>query len=374
MFWISEEADPSMWRPDKIIPCFMACLKRLIYCVEYSTLLHYFIPDNNLFYLRFDVNKRDKIISILKNLFERGIYCFAWSETLCDLMKQDFNATDSSVSRRVASLHEIMDTVITSYHRHFNLLYFNVHHSSSKISRSVFFVMLSCAHQNVPQISEDQQRSNNKQKYHKYKRDLCHLLIGTNSDAVGGWMMLASFFYVHKNYLLSLDIISYALRKCTDEKLYPLQIGLDEDQKNLLRLLKRTELCTLSKSFTVKYLKFNKNSPICPQELQLNRIEQAIPFHPTIFANFLSFLCYYHLPEIKSYKQSLFQLQQTIMQHLTSNRCNSLSGSILLTCLGIAYQMIGKAYQARQYFELTVLLDEHNLTSAAMKLSNCNVY
>ncbi|VDI23867.1 Hypothetical predicted protein [Mytilus galloprovincialis] len=58
MFWISEESDPSMWRPDTIISCFMACLKRLIYCVEYSTLLHYFIPDYNLFHMRFDVDKK----------------------------------------------------------------------------------------------------------------------------------------------------------------------------------------------------------------------------------------------------------------------------------------------------------------------------
>ncbi|VDI28122.1 Hypothetical predicted protein [Mytilus galloprovincialis] len=60
MFWMLEESDPSIWRPDKIITCFMACLKRLIYCVEYSTLLHYFIPDNNLFYLRFDFAKKTK--------------------------------------------------------------------------------------------------------------------------------------------------------------------------------------------------------------------------------------------------------------------------------------------------------------------------
>ncbi|XP_071126721.1 cyclic GMP-AMP synthase-like receptor 2 [Mytilus edulis] len=86
MFWMLEESDPSIWRPDKIITCFIACLKRLIYCVEYSTLLHYFIPNNNLFYLRFDFDKRDKMISILKNLFEKGIYCFAQSETVFTLI------------------------------------------------------------------------------------------------------------------------------------------------------------------------------------------------------------------------------------------------------------------------------------------------
>ncbi|VDI09730.1 Hypothetical predicted protein [Mytilus galloprovincialis] len=33
LFWISEETDTSVWRPDNIIPCFTACLQRLIYCI-----------------------------------------------------------------------------------------------------------------------------------------------------------------------------------------------------------------------------------------------------------------------------------------------------------------------------------------------------
>ncbi|XP_076088926.1 uncharacterized protein LOC143059329 [Mytilus galloprovincialis] len=32
MFWISEETDQNLWRPDNIIPCFMACLQKLVYC------------------------------------------------------------------------------------------------------------------------------------------------------------------------------------------------------------------------------------------------------------------------------------------------------------------------------------------------------
>ncbi|CAC5423064.1 unnamed protein product [Mytilus coruscus] len=53
----------------------------------------------------------------------------------------------------------------------------------TKISRSIFFVMLSYANQDVPQILQIQPNSNNKHKYLKYKRDRSHLLIGTNSDA-----------------------------------------------------------------------------------------------------------------------------------------------------------------------------------------------
>ncbi|CAC5423065.1 unnamed protein product [Mytilus coruscus] len=374
MFWMLEESDPSMWRPDKMIPCFMSCLKRLIYCVDYSTLLHYFIPDYNLFYLRFDEVKKEKTTRFLKNLFEKGIYCFARSETLFDTMRLSFNATDSLIARCISTLYEMTNTVYSHPPRHFKRLHHFLRHSNTKISRSIFFVMLSFAHQCVPQMSQDQPRSNNKHKYYKYKRDQSHLLIGTNSDAVTGWLLLASFFYVHGNYLLSLDIINYALRKCTNEKMYPWQNGLDQNQENLLRLLNQEELSTLSKAFTVRYPKFIYNSPISPHEMQLSLHEQSFPFHPTIFAHFLSFLCYYHLPEIRSCRQSLILLLETFMQYLTSGQCNPFSVSILLTCLGICYQMIGETYEARTCFHRASQLDEHNLTSAAMRLSNCNVY
>ncbi|XP_071124025.1 cyclic GMP-AMP synthase-like receptor [Mytilus edulis] len=49
LFWVSEELSQSAWKPDNLIPCFMQCFNRLIYCVEYSICLHYFIPENNMF-------------------------------------------------------------------------------------------------------------------------------------------------------------------------------------------------------------------------------------------------------------------------------------------------------------------------------------
>ncbi|VDI33334.1 Hypothetical predicted protein [Mytilus galloprovincialis] len=371
MFWISEELNPSIWSPDKIIVCFMACLKKLIYCVEYSTLLHYFIPDNNLFYLRFDVDKKDKVTSILKNLFEKGIYCFARSETLSDIIGLPLTATDSAISRRVATLHNIISTAFTLFlNRPLNLLYHFLHHASTIISKSIFFEMLTVAHQIVPQISQHQPRSNNKHKYYKYKQDLSHLLIGTNSDAVAGWLVLASFFYVHDNYLLSLDIINHALRKCTHEKVYPWQIGLDQNQEYLLFLLKQTKLCTLSKVITIKNPKLIFNSSISPQELQLSVREQYIPFHPIIFAHFLSFLCYYHLHKIRSCKQSLLQLRQEIVKHFTTNRSNLYFGPLFVTCLGIAHQMIGETDSARQCFLQATQKDKLNLTNASIRLSN----
>ncbi|CAC5423062.1 unnamed protein product [Mytilus coruscus] len=189
-------------------------------------------------------------------------------------------------------------------------------------------------------------------------------------DAVSGWLLLASFFYVHENYLLSLDIINHALRKCTNEKMYPWHIGLNQTQEYLLQLMKQTELCTLSKAITIKYPNVYNNSPVCPTELQLNVTKQAIPFHPMIFAYFLSFLCYYHLTKRRSCKQSLPQLRQEIIKHFTTNLCNLYSEPLFITCLGIAHQMLGETHIARQCFREASQKDEHHVTSAAIRLAN----
>ncbi|CAG2208136.1 unnamed protein product [Mytilus edulis] len=233
--------------------------------------------------------------------------------------------------------------------------------------------MLSFAYQSAPQKSQNQPGSNNKNKYYKYKRDRSNLLIGTNSDAVSGWIVLASFFYVHENYLLSLDIINHALRKCTSEKIYPWQVCLNQNQEYLLYLLKQRELCTILKTITVKCPKFHQNSPISAQELQLNEFEQVLNLHPMIFAHFLSFLCYYHLHEQRSCKQSLLQLRQITMQLLTTYRSLTFHDTLSFICLGIAHQMIGDKYSARQCFLQATQMDKYNITSAAMRLANCNV-
>ena len=43
LFWMFEESEQSLWIPENIKPCSTACIKRLLYCVEYSIMWHYLI-------------------------------------------------------------------------------------------------------------------------------------------------------------------------------------------------------------------------------------------------------------------------------------------------------------------------------------------
>jgi hypothetical protein len=53
-------------------------------------------------------------------------------------------------------------------------------------------------------------------------RFYCHITYHAHeiTDAVSGWLKLASFYYQMKQYNTALYIISYALSKCTPEKEY----------------------------------------------------------------------------------------------------------------------------------------------------------
>lgn len=143
MFWVSEESDPFMWRPGKIIQCFMACLQRLVYCVEYATLLHYFIPDNNLFHLRFDDDKKVKMMNVLKKSYKQGIHCFSQSETLCDYFKLPFVDMISPMGNLVTSIQNTISFTDIYRHNPQKLLYNFLHYSRSDMSRTIFIELLS---------------------------------------------------------------------------------------------------------------------------------------------------------------------------------------------------------------------------------------
>ncbi|XP_071126620.1 cyclic GMP-AMP synthase-like receptor 2 [Mytilus edulis] len=82
MFWISEELPQSIWKPETLTHCFMRCLRRLIYSVDYSVCLHYFIPENNLFENKIEGRARRILLDKLYKLHSYGWRCVFFSDQL----------------------------------------------------------------------------------------------------------------------------------------------------------------------------------------------------------------------------------------------------------------------------------------------------
>ncbi|XP_071154885.1 uncharacterized protein [Mytilus edulis] len=367
MFWISEETDQNLWKPYNIITCFLSCLQRLLYCVKYSILPHYFISDNNFFCARFNVMNKEKLITILKNLNEQGINCFKSSETLQDYPRLSFHIPESfGVIRIIPETFSYVPSI-----KNMHLLYHFLHSSRTGLSRGLFAIHLSNACKFTLDTSKHRYSSENKKQYLKYKFDLSHLLIGVNSDAVSGWLTLASFFYVHKNYVASLSVVNYTLQKYTDEKFYTVLTTtediLNHFQKQELNLMKKEKLYTIYKTLTIFPLQFYDKSSIISQELRVDVdvTNNHATYHPIGFAYFLSFLCYYHGQDITSCRHFLQLLKSTVTYP-------SLQADIIFTCsplfCGIAHQLLGETNFARQMFQLCAMFDSYNSTSAASRL------
>ncbi|CAC5372332.1 unnamed protein product [Mytilus coruscus] len=162
------------------------------------------------------------------------------------------------------------------------LLYNFLHTSRTALSRDLFALQISEASMIIPEETQYPNSSRNKHLYILYKHDLSHLVIGLHSDAVSGLLKLASFFYVHKQYLASLTVITDALQKFTDEKIHERAFDyrntFDNIQKHGLNLMKKEKLHTIIKSLTIHPFLFEVHSSIIPQELQQDVTKMPIFF------------------------------------------------------------------------------------------------
>ncbi|XP_063418811.1 uncharacterized protein LOC134701600 [Mytilus trossulus] len=381
MFWILEETDPCAWRPDNLVPCFKACLQRLLYCVRYSILPHYFIPEYNLFLLRFNSYNQQILITILKNLYGQGINSFAFSETLQDYQNQCNEITESLLSKNIGCSQNFMPTYIHILNsgkvgRFSRLLYKCLHHLPTRISKGLFALQISAAFKVVPTTTHQSYSSTNKHRYLIYKNDLSHLLIGLHSDAITGLLMLASFFYVAGNYLATLTVLTYTTGKFTDDTIY-LRVLInscylpDNIKQHVVKLMNKESLPTILRLLTTRCFEIDHKSAIAPKELQEDVSRDCTIFHPLPYVHFLRFLCCYHLHDIISSRESLKQLELVNRTILESCSFVSYPDSLntVIMC-GIAYQLLGDIHTARRAFQEIAAHDKNNETSAASRLKS----
>ncbi|XP_071145508.1 uncharacterized protein [Mytilus edulis] len=115
IFWISEELPSSVWTPDNLIPCFMRCFSRLVYFVEYSVCLHYFIPDNNMFENKIEGRDRDVLLDKLNTLHSYGWRCILFSDqisnfavSMCNFPIEPFTLYVNDVKKIVQSRYVVL--------------------------------------------------------------------------------------------------------------------------------------------------------------------------------------------------------------------------------------------------------------------------
>ncbi|XP_052097558.1 uncharacterized protein LOC127732550 [Mytilus californianus] len=379
VFWISEELPQSVWQPAYIIPCFMRCFRRLVYCVEHSSCLHYFIPENNMFENKIVGRAREVLLEKLYLLHSYNWRCILFSDQISNFNLAIWNFPIESHSQYSKEIEKILIsklllssnaalTFTTSNIVNIRMKQMYLFQQSSKSTiRDVYrFYLSKCCQvhaQSVPLIST---LRNNKYQYKQYKSCLSTVIDNIYHDAVSGWLMVASLFYKTKQYSKALYVVGYSLSKCTPEKLYYL-MTLSDIHYQLLKLqtFQKHTLVYLLKTLVVDNILFVRSSTLIPDELEMIQLNHMCILSSTAYAYFLNFLCYYHLNDVRQCKDSLQGLQLVIDEGYVMVSAVVKAEAYIL--LGVALQLVGDKESARHAFLQSVKLYPSEIRNSVVK-------
>ncbi|CAG2193052.1 unnamed protein product [Mytilus edulis] len=298
-----------------------------------------------------NIKHKNILINILKKSCETGIQIFSLSKTLHCYKRfpNKDRRSESEVDQMIKELTRFSFPNNPSTIRMSHTLHTLLHHCKTRLSKGIFFLCLSLGYQRIARPHID--IANNKQLYKNYINDISHLLVGVNSDALSGWLKLASYFCLQKNHFSSIEIINNCLSKCTNDKisvgtdLLPI-IKLNWKQKHELKLVAQEKLTLVLKTKILNPVIFAIKSSVIPTELKLEARVNFVPtiFDPIAYAYFLHFLCCYHQQDFISCEHCITQLLKTSMVSTTPIGPHTIvevckTSQILL---GIAYQIQGK--------------------------------
>ncbi|VDI66293.1 Hypothetical predicted protein [Mytilus galloprovincialis] len=369
LFWLSEELPTSMWKKDDLIPCFMKCVKRLVFCVEYSICPHYFIPENNLFENKIIGQGRTKLLETLYILMNYGWQCIFISpqiSTVSVSCREQFN--DDFFFN---DIKKILNSKLLSTVRYKEPMDYvkNLQVVFSYRTKKLRSISLSNMSQNCISIAHTIHLSSllsNKSKSKQYKQCLYYILQSTNHDAVTGWLMLASLFYEKKQYNKTLYVLTYSLRKCTREKLY-YGANVSEVHRELFcsRTLRKLGIIRMLRLISISFVVFHPESSLIPGEIKLDVLNVPYVLPPVVYLHFLTFLCHYHLHNVRNLQKSLGDLCITIKTNYFISDFSTKAAAY--DCLGVAFQIIGDLESAREIFVRSINLYPDLLLNCSFK-------
>ncbi|CAG2222916.1 unnamed protein product [Mytilus edulis] len=237
------------------------------------------------------------------------------------------------------------------------------------------------AHHFVPELPNMHCIPTNKQKYFKYKHYLSQLLIGVNSDAISGWLLLATFFYSHKHYTEALIITDHVLSKYTDKTIpVPVETSCNivvfhELHDNVMELMKHEKTITIVKNLTNLDINLDSKSLAVLPELQQDAQDPFMVYTCKPMAHFIRFLSYYYRGNVDAYENAFMRLLRECIDNMNNKQTGSeRMGKMFqlfytMYFLGISAQMIGESDLAKKIFRSIAICDVYNSTSAASRLS-----
>jgi hypothetical protein len=203
--------------------------------------------------------------------------------------------------------------------------------------------------------------------YHKHLHD------GTKSDAVSGWLLYASFYYVLGQYKTTLKIIDHVLSRCTPDMLMLRVFNCNTDHIKNYKQNVRCSNITLNEKMrlaTIDSVHYVCQSTLIPHELKLEVQDDGFNVPPVVMSHCLRFLCYHHIHNIVNRQQSLRDLYLTI-QEMYFVIEGMLSNS--LTVFGVCNETVGDKEKAYHWYDEALQCEGMICLSAAKRKLNLNM-
>jgi hypothetical protein len=181
----------------------------------------------------------------------------------------------------------------------------------SELCKYCYAVISQSIGQKLPFLTTNIHNAHVIRRYHKHLHD------GTKSDAVNGWLLYASFYYVLGQYNTTLKIIDHVLSCCTPDMI---MLGMANYTTDDIKYYKQNVGCskiTLNEKMrlaTINNVWYVKQSTLIPHELKLEVQDGNFYVPPVVMSHCLRFLCYHHLYDIVNRQQSLRDLYLTIKE------------------------------------------------------------
>jgi hypothetical protein len=201
-------------------------------------------------------------------------------------------------------------------------------------------------------------------RYHKYLHDC------TKSDAVTGWLLYASCYYVLGEYNTTLKIIDHALSRCTLDMIVLGTINYATGHAKYYKGFSNITLNEKMRLATIGNVLYVKQSTLIPHELKLEVQDDEFIVPPVVMSHCLRFLCYHHLYNIVNRQQSLRDLYLTIKEKYFVCEYR-LSDS--LTILGVCNEIVGDKEEAYHCYDTALQCECYICPTVAKRKVNLSM-
>ena len=197
VFWLSEESSINAFEIQNLFHCYFLCLDKIIIWVKSCYCPNYFIPEHNMFRGKINSSNSRQLLNVLERLRngERDVL------TVNTLFNSETVLHESCIKLEVFFYKVIFRDLEVDIKYGDSLLSF-IASLAMSYSTSILSGMCKYYYAKINQMIVQKLPfpTTNILDVHVIRRYHKHLHDGTKSDAVSGWLLYASFYYVLGQY------------------------------------------------------------------------------------------------------------------------------------------------------------------------------